>query len=77
MERERDGVSRRGGLNKKDISTTVDIMIAWLSNDVRRVIEKACGIVADIDIMGDWGGRGVPGSGGSEEDHSTEESERG
>ena len=52
MEREQDGVSRGGTLNKKHISTQVDIIIVWLANDVRRVIEKACGIVADIDIMG-------------------------
>jgi hypothetical protein len=44
-------------------------MIVWFANDERRIIEEACGIVADVDIMGDWGRhkgrRGVPGGGGS------------
>ena len=31
-------------------------MTAWLTNDVRRIIEKTCSIVADIDIMGYRGG---------------------
>jgi hypothetical protein len=52
-------------------------MTAWLANDVRGIIEKACSIVADIDVMGYRGGRGVPGGGGSEQDHSAEECERG
>jgi hypothetical protein len=35
-------------------------MTAWLADDVRRIIEEACSSVADIDIMGHWGGRRVP-----------------
>jgi hypothetical protein len=75
MERERDGVSRRGALSKilfmKDNISPYQhksryIMTAWLTDDVRRIIEKACSIVADIDIMGHRGGRGVPWGGGRE-----------
>ncbi len=29
-------------------------MTAWLTNDVRWVIDEACSIVADIDTMGYW-----------------------
>jgi hypothetical protein len=52
-------------------------MTRWLTNDVRRIIEKACSIVADIDTMGHRGGWGVPGCGGREQNHSAEECERG
>ena len=32
-------------------------MSDWLTNDVRWIIEKACSVIADIDIiMGDRGG---------------------
>jgi hypothetical protein len=31
-----------------------------LTDDVRRVIEEACSIVADVDPMGYWGGGRVP-----------------
>jgi hypothetical protein len=41
------------------------VMIVWFTNDERRIIEEACSIVADIDMVGHWGGRGVPGGGGS------------
>ena len=43
-------------------------MTAWLTNDVRRYIDQACSIIADIDIMGYRGGRvwgRVPALGGS------------
>ena len=66
MELERDGVSRRGVLKERRISTSRYIMTSWLTNDVRGIIEKTCGIVADIDTMGDRGGWGVPGGGGRE-----------
>ncbi len=42
-------------------------MIAWLTYDVRGIIEEACSIVADIDIMGYRVVRVVRGGGGSEE----------
>jgi hypothetical protein len=41
-------------------------MTAWLANYVRRIIEEARSSVADIDIMGHWGGRGVPRGSGRE-----------
>jgi hypothetical protein len=83
MEGERDGVSRRGGLNERHINTWVDIMIGWLTYDVRGIIEETCSVVADIDIMGHRvvrvvpGGRGGGGGGGSEQRHSAEQCERG
>ena len=40
-------------------------MIVWFANNERGIIEEACVIVADVDIMRDWGRRGVPGGGGS------------
>jgi hypothetical protein len=58
MELERDGVSRHGALKKETYQHKGRyIMTAWLTNDVRWIIEKACSIVANIDIMGCWGGR--------------------
>jgi hypothetical protein len=39
------------------------MMTAWLTNDVGRVIDEACSIVADIDPMSYRGGRRVPGGG--------------
>ena len=33
------------------------MMTACLTNDVRGIIDEACSIVADIDIMGYRGGR--------------------
>ena len=36
-------------------------MTSWLTNDIGGVIEEACSIVADIDIMGHGGGG--PGGG--------------
>ena len=50
-------------------------MSSQLTNDVRGIVEEACSIVADIDIMGHRGGWGVPGRGGREQDHSAEECE--
>ena len=41
------------------------MMTDWLANDVRGIINEACSVVADIDIMGDWLRRGIPGGGGS------------
>jgi hypothetical protein len=52
-------------------------MTDWLTNDVWRIIDEACSVVADIDIMCHWGRRGVPGGGGSGQNHSAEECERG
>jgi hypothetical protein len=63
MEFELNLVSRRSILNKKHISTEVDIMTAWLTNDVRWVKDEACRIVGDIDAMSYRGGRNVPGGG--------------
>jgi hypothetical protein len=40
-------------------------MAAWLANNVRGIIDEACSVVADVDTMGHWGGRGVPRGGGS------------
>ena len=36
------------------------IMTGLSTNDVRGVIEELCIIIADIDPMGDRGGRGIP-----------------
>ena len=52
-------------------------MIAWLTYDVRGIIEEACSIVADIDIMGYRVVRVVRRGGGGEERHSAEQCERG
>ena len=53
------------------------IMTAWLTYDVGGIIEEACSIVADIDIMGYRVVRVVRRGGGSEERHSAEQCERG
>jgi hypothetical protein len=57
------------------------MMIAWLTYNVRGIIEEACSIVADIDIMGYWvvrkAVRVVRRGGGSEERHPAEQCERG
>ena len=41
-------------------------MTVWLTNDVRRFIDEACSIVADIDTVGHRGGWVVPGDRGRE-----------
>jgi hypothetical protein len=53
IEGKRDDVSHRGRLKEiETVSATVDILTDWLPDDVGRIKDEACSVVADIDLMG-------------------------
>ena len=59
MELERDDVSNGGGLKEVTCEHNIRyVKTCWLTYDERGIIEEACSIIADIDPMSYWGGRG-------------------
>ena len=65
VELERDLVSNIGALKETCEHNGRYKMTGFFTNDVRGVIEELCIVIADIDPMGDRGGRGIPWGGGS------------